>query len=218
MIKKKYLILLLIIAAFAAGGFYVANASNPFKKASAETSRLRNGDLIFQDSQSSQCLAIQLATKSKYSHCGIIFQHKDKWFVYEAVGPVKATPLNNWIARGRDKHYVVKRLKNADEVLTAETVAKMMDIGMGFQGLPYDLTFEWSDDKIYCSELIWKIYKQGADVEIGKLQKLEEFDLSHPVVKQKIKERYGDNIPLDEIAVSPGAIFDCDLLETVESN
>ena len=30
----------------------------------------------------------------------------------------------------------------------------------------YDLYFEWSDDKIYCSELVWKIYKNGADIEL----------------------------------------------------
>src|SRR5437867_163185 len=26
---------------------------------------------------------------------------------------------------------------------------------------PYDLTFEWSDDKIYCSELVWKVYERA---------------------------------------------------------
>lgn len=34
---------------------------------------LRNGDLIFQTSKSAQSQAIQAATHSPYSHCGIVF-------------------------------------------------------------------------------------------------------------------------------------------------
>lgn len=37
---------------------------------------LQDGDIIFQTSQSSQSQAIQLVTKSKYSHMGIIFHKK----------------------------------------------------------------------------------------------------------------------------------------------
>jgi hypothetical protein len=38
------------------------------------------------------------------------------------------------------------------------------------------------------------------------------------LVKEKIKERYGDNIPLDEVVVSPAAIFESDKLFTVNQN
>ena len=49
----------------------------------------------------------------------------------------------------------------------------MKNEGEKFKGKNYDLTFEWSDDKIYCSELIWKIYKRSTGIEIwieGSLQ------------------------------------------------
>lgn len=82
----------------------------------------------------------------------------------------------------------------------------------------YDLTFEWSDDKIYCSELIWKIYQQATGIEIGKLEQLSDFDLTNEVVKKKIKERYGNKIPMNEPVISPAAIFNSDLLVTVKSN
>jgi hypothetical protein len=76
------------------------------------------------------------------------------------------------------------------------------------------LTFEWDDERIYCSELVYKIYKLGAGIEVGKLQKLSEFDLSNPIVKAKLVERYGTKIPLDEPVISPGAIFtDTNLME-----
>lgn len=177
--------------------------------------KLQDGDIIFQISQSSQCIAVQRATGSKYSHCGIIYVENGKYYVYEAVQPVKLTHLDKWIARGKDKHYVVKRLKNADKVLTPDVLHKMKAIGEKFYNKDYDLTFEWSDDKIYCSELVWKIYKRGANIEIGNLQKLEEFNLTDDLVKQKLKERYGKNIPMDETVISPVAVFNSNLLETV---
>ena len=178
---------------------------------------IKNGDLIFQTSLSSQSKAIQLATKSKYSHCGIIYQEGKKWYVFEAVQPVKRTPLDKWIKRGEGGKYVVKRLKNADQVLTPAVLAEMKKVGDKFIGKNYDLTFEWSDNKIYCSELIWKIYQRATGIEIGKLQKLRDFDLSDAAVRKKMKERYGDHIPMDELVISPAAIFDSELLTTVQS-
>lgn len=179
---------------------------------------VKNGDLIFHTSLSGQSKAIQLATKSKYSHCGIIFKEGDNFYVFEAVEPVQRTLLSKWIARGKDGKYVIKRLKNADEVLTPAVLTKMKKIGDQMKGKPYDLTFEWSDEKIYCSELIWKIYQGATGLEIGKLGKLKDFDLTSKTVKKIMKARYGDKIPLEETVISPSAVFDSELLETVKSN
>ncbi|TCS84657.1 permuted papain-like amidase YaeF/Yiix C92 family enzyme [Anseongella ginsenosidimutans] len=143
---------------------------------------LKNGDIIFQTSTSSQSKAIQLATGSKYSHMGIIYFRDSEYFVHEAVQPVKLTPLREWINRGEKKHYVVKRLKDADRVLTKPVLKRMQAVGEEFSGKNYDVYFEWSDERIYCSELVWKIYKQAAGIEIGELQPLRSFDLTDPVV------------------------------------
>jgi hypothetical protein len=147
-----------------------------------------------------------------------VYSDNGQFYVFEAIQPVKTTPLDKWIARGKDGHYVIKRLKNADQVLTAETLQKMKKEGDKFKGKNYDLTFEWSDEKIYCSELIWKIYKRATGIVIGKLEKLSDFDLTNDAVKKKMKERYGDKIPMDEIVISPAAIFDSELLMTVKEN
>lgn len=178
---------------------------------------IMNGDIIFQTSLTDQSKAIQLATKSKYSHCGLIYIENGQYFVFEAVQPVKNTPLDKWIARGKNGHYVIKRLKNANEILTDETLQKMKLEGEKFKGKNYDLTFEWSDDKIYCSELIWKIYQRATGLEIGKLERLSDFDLTSEAVKTKMKERYGDNIPMDEIVISPVSIFNSELLMTIRT-
>ena len=223
--KKTILLLSLIVLTFV-GFRFIKQHSKTYKidKAKTEVKELvdndeiKNGDLIFQTSLSQQSLAIQLATKSKYSHCGLIFKDQDKFYVFEAVQPVKRTPLDNWIARGQDAKYVIKRLKNADEVLTPQTLQKLKVEGEKLSGKNYDLTFEWSDEKIYCSELIWKTYKRATGIEIGKLEKISDFDLTNPAVKKKMRERYGNKIPTDEIVISPAAIFDSPLLMTVKSN
>ena len=141
-----------------------------------------------------------------------------QYFVFEAVQPVKTTPLDKWIARGKNGHYVIKRLKNANKILTSKSLEKMKLEGEKFKGKDYDLTFEWSDNKIYCSELIWKIYQRAIGIEIGKLEKLSDFDLTSEEVKAKMEERYGDKMPMGEIVISPSAIFDSELLITVKSN
>lgn len=175
----------------------------------------QNGDIIFHISKGSQSLAIQKATKSKYSHMGIIFLQNGTPLVFEAVGPVKYTPLRDWVARGEGKHYVVKRLANAKEVITQKAANRMLEVGELFEGKPYDHYFEWSNDRVYCSELVWKIYKQALNIEIGTLQAMGEFDLSDPLVQEKVRERFGDSVPKDETVISPAAIFASNMLITV---
>jgi hypothetical protein len=179
---------------------------------------LQEGDIIFQISKSGQSKAIQLATKSRYSHVGIIHKENGVYYVYEAIQPVKLTKLNDWIKRGENLHYIIKRLKNSHALLTQENIKKMKKAGEKFKGKNYDLYFGWSDESVYCSELVWKIYKETFNIEIGSLQQLRDFDLSNEIVKKKIQERYGNKIPLNENVISPAAIFESPQLETIIGN
>lgn len=185
---------------------YIANNS---------VQEFRTGDIIFHTSKSQQSKAIQLATHSKYSHMGIIYNDNGKIYVYEAVQPVKMTPINEWINRGVNGHYVLKRLNNASSVFNEKNIDRLKTAGNRFISKDYDIYFEWSDHKIYCSELVWKMYDEAFGIKIGELQKLSEFDLNNNVVKQLMKERYGDNIPMDEKVISPIAMFNSDKLITI---
>ena len=179
----------------------------------------RNGDIIFQTSQSPQSVAIQKATKSRYSHMGIVFVENGQARVFEAVEPVKTTPLHEWISRGKNEHFVVKRLKRADELLTNESLERMKVIGKTkFLNLHYDKYFQWSDERIYCSELVWKVFKEAVGVEIGKLGTLGGFDLSDPVVQKLMFERFGGPVPEGEPVIAPVTMYESELLETVYEN
>jgi uncharacterized protein YycO len=175
----------------------------------------QNGDIIFHQSKSKQSNAIKLATKSKYTHCGIIYVEGGKAYVLEAEGPVISTPLMNWILRGKNHKYVIKRLSNAAQVITPAALEKMKSIGKTFMGKLYDQTFEWSDSKMYCSELVWKIYDRALGIKIGETKSLRDFDLNNKIVYHLLKKRYPGKIPYDETVISPSAIFDSGLLITV---
>jgi uncharacterized protein YycO len=173
---------------------------------------LRDGDIIFQTSRSGQSLAIQRATHSPYSHVGLVFLRDGKPFVLEAIATVRYTPLAAWTTRGDGAKYVVRRLKSG---LSADQARALRTAAESHAGKPYDLYFEWSDERIYCSELVWKAYRDALGVEIGTRQKLRDFDLSDAIVKAKMRERYGTEVPLDEPVISPGAQFASTLLRTV---
>ncbi len=215
---KSIFVILLTIALLVVFSVACNSSAEVGKKSVSETQNtgtdsIHEGDIIFQSSQSRQCEAVKKATHSPYSHCGIILRNKGKLMVYEAIGPVKWTDINEWIEHGEDGHYVIKRVKDTT-LLTEDRLLKMRNAGEEFKGLPYDIYFGWSDDKIYCSELVWKIYKEATGTELGSLQQLKEFDLSDPSVQTIMAERYGDNVPWAEQVISPARIFDSPLLKT----
>ena len=101
------------------------------------------GDIIFQQSQSSQSEFIAEATNSEWTHCGVIYIKDNKEYVLEASNVVKLTPLKEWIQKGKNKKYIVKKVP-----------IKNFEINLNkYLGKKYDLQFDWSDKEMYCSEL-----------------------------------------------------------------
>ena len=191
---------------------WLAVASSCLWLTTASAQPLRDGDIIFQSSPSSQSRAVELATRSPYSHMGMVFLLHGRAYVYEAAERVKFTPLDQWIARGVHGKYVVMRLRDADRLLTPRVQQRLLAVARQYEGRPYDLYFEWSDRRIYCSELVWKVYRRTLGRSLGQPQRLREFDLSHPLVRHKMRERYGNRVPLDEVVISPAAVYASPLL------
>ena len=176
----------------------------------------KDGDIIFQSSQSSQSKAVEQATNSPYSHMGIIFIKNGKPYVFEAGSKVAYTLLTSFIERGKNRYYVIKRLK--DHNLSVKETNKLKLVAKTFENKPYDIWFGWNDNYIYCSELVWKIYNRALNLKIGQLQNIKDFNLSSAAVKQKLKARYGDKVPFQETVISPVAMFNSPLLITVDQH
>lgn len=162
----------------------------------------KDGDIIFQSSQSFQSTAIKIGTVSKYSHCGIIVMKNDKPYVLEAHKGVELTPLNKWIDRGvLCNHYKIMRLEDAKKLKINYTL-----------GIPYDLDFRFNNGKYYCSELVWDIYKDN-NINLCNPKQLKEYHfLNVPLVKKKIKER---GFTLEQSVVAPSDLVKSNKLKTV---
>jgi hypothetical protein len=156
-------------------------------------------------------------TGSDYTHMGILLVQGNKVQVFEAVQPVKLTPLSRWTARGKGGQYLVMRLKNADRILTSQALARLRREGMRHRGKAYDLRFDWSDREMYCSELVWKMYKRALGIEIGAPQRWSELDLSSAAARRLAEKRLGGLPDPDGLVITPARVMESPLLTKVVS-
>jgi len=146
---------------------------------------LQSGDIIFQTSGSNQSTAIMRASKSLYSHVGIIEIDGNKKFVIEAISKVSRTPLNKWIKRGRLGRYSVFRYQNLD----TKKQSNIVKDAKSFLGQPYDIYFTSKNKEIYCSELVDLAFEKSG-LSLGKKQKVKELDVDNVVVRKLVEKRW----------------------------
>ena len=175
----------------------------------------QDGDIIFQTSNSSQSKIIQAVTQSPYSHVGIITIREGQPYVYEAIKTVQLTALNSWVDRGNNDQYTVLRSK---EPLSTAQLKKMQSVGQKYKGLSYDLPFQWSDDKMYCSELVWKIYEHGAGITLTEPREMKSYSGMTAKAEQVMQKRWGNRNFYTELVVAPSDLAESPLLETVFTN
>lgn len=168
---------------------------------------VREGDVIFQTSQSQQSPLIQIATRSKITHCGIVVMKNGKPYVLETLKTLVVTPLDKFIARGEDGKYWLKR-SNKENI--------RIKYG-SYLGKPYDLAFKFDNDKFYCSELIYDIYKNQLGIELCKPKKVNDYLIlgtsNLPQIKKAMKKR---GITQEQYAVAPVDIFESNHLKEVK--
>lgn len=177
---------------------------------------VEDGDIVFHRSASEQSAFLERATGSPYTHVGVVTVQDGVPLVLEAVEPVRLTPLRTWAARASDGRIAIRRLANADRVLTTEVRTAMLELGRSWVGRHYDTRFAWSDEQLYCSELVHKLFLV-AGVELGTPHPMRDFDLSDPRVRAAAEARFGTPLPLDAPMVAPGDVYlDPDLVPVCE--
>ena len=167
--------------------------------ASTETIEdVREGDVIFQTSQSQQSPLIKIGTRSTITHCGVIVMRNGKPFVLETLKTLQLTPLDKFVARGKGGKYWLKR-PDKDDIRIKYA---------NYLGKPYDLAFKFDNGKFYCSELIYDIYKHQLGIELCEPKTIDDNLIlgagNHPKLKQAMKER---GITMEQYAVAPVDVF-----------
>lgn len=180
------------------------------------SSRYAEGDIIFIQSQTDQSAALREATGSVWTHVGLMVKRNSKWFVAEAIGPLKETPLSEFIGRSRNKSYRIYRFKHFD----AATMAAQMKAVLPKYNKPYDIYFEFSKERIYCSELTYWVMKDVTGFELGRIQKMHEMKLDGPYVKALIDKRLteiGKELNLEELIITPVSQLNDEDLTLIEA-
>ena len=162
------------------------------------------GDFVFQSLPHDPLVdAIEGSSGSPFSHCGIVKKrgvvkpHDPAWVVIEAIGPVKETRLPFWIAQGRDSAYVVFRLREP----LAKNIPAILAAAGKYEGRPYDIHYDMDDEKIYCSELLYKAVRDATGRKLGKIRKLGE--LNWRPYEQVIRHIESGSLPLDREMITP---------------
>lgn len=202
---KKTLMILGIILLIIALPFN-SMLTESFSAQNGPIKEVKEGDVIFQTSQSQQSPLIQLATRSSISHCGIIIMKNGEPYVLETLKTLTTTPLEEFIARGKGGKYWLKRSNLENIKIEYEH----------YLGKPYDLAFKFNNDKFYCSELIYDIYKEQLDIELCKPKKVSDYFILSidkiPQMEQVMKKR---GISKEQYVVAPVDIFESEFLKII---
>ena len=187
----------------------------PFMQIAKETltaetgpvSEVREGDVIFQTSKSQQSPLIQIGTRSKITHCGIIVMRGGKPYVLETLKTLVLTPLDKFIARGEDGKYWIKRSKKENIYIK---YAKYL-------GKPYDLAFKFDNRRFYCSELVYDIYQKQLGIQLAEPRQVKDYLILFtdrlPKIRRAMKRR---GISKEQYAIAPVDIFNSNYLESVD--
>lgn len=174
------------------------------------------GDILFQSLPNEPGMdlvdAIEGATESPYSHCGMVFRENDDWWVIEAIGPVKITHMQDYIDRGREHKVWAYRFKEESRKHIPVALAAMKED----LEKPYDARYRFDSEAIYCSELIYRGWKAATGEGLGKTVTLGslKWEKYKPVIEAI--EGQG-NHPLDREMITPRDLAKAKELELVYS-
>ncbi len=183
--------------------FFVSSKSFPFNG--------EVGDLIFLSLPCYACSVIESETDSDYSHVGVLLKSpQEEWFVAEAWGKVKLTPLEIFLDKRKKGsefgHYRIKDINFRKEDLWQEYMKN-------FDGADYDKHFLWDNydsqgrEILYCSELAAKLLNTH----------LEEDFATFPMNFERNWDFWTNyfsgevNIPQNLPGISPQALIDSEL-------
>ena len=143
--------------------------------------KFRTGDLIFRRGKSFASQAVLITDQNScYSHVGIICLVKGNAFVIHSVpyeegngnNEMKCEKLESFLSFDKASRAVVYRVHGMSDAGLTKAVQwakKAFDAHVKFDE-EYNLV---SDDKLYCTELIWKCYRAaGIDLVKGQFDNL----------------------------------------------
>ncbi|MBZ0201246.1 MAG: hypothetical protein K8H86_15340 [Ignavibacteriaceae bacterium] len=181
-IKTRVLIGFSIVAIFflAAVSIYTVNPKR-VTLLELNSKLVKSGDIIFRKGRGFVSQMVLLAdSRSPYSHSGIIIKKKSDVFVLHAVPDesedgidwIKLESLSNFLSSEKAESAVVYRLKDDTTCISIKAARKAEEYLK--ENILFDASLDLkTEDKLYCTELVWKAYKNaGIDLIDGNFDHL----------------------------------------------
>ena len=163
-----------------------------------DLSSLREGDIVFIETRSFQSKFVKMGMMSIWSHCGIAVNTPEGVQIMEADTTVRILPIERFIDKSVGKKYIIKR--------PVQQLTQPIDQAE-WLGRWYDLKFSFDNEEVYCSELVWLIYKEQGIELCPPIKINEHFMVRFKVLQEALRER---GISPEQYAVAP-----CDLLRAL---
>jgi hypothetical protein len=145
-------------------------------------SEIKDGDIIFRKGRSLVSSIVMLNDKeTDYSHVGICCKTDNEMFVIHAVPgepdeqgneKIRCDKLSEFLTPDKASIFAFYRLTCDTSGIAAASAANAMEYYRA--GLPFDKALNFrNDDKLYCTELVWKAYlKSGINITGNQFKKL----------------------------------------------
>lgn len=182
-----------------------AYMQNSFIKINAAKSLLQNGDMIFRNGidEVSQAARSMNRKDTSYSHCGLVMIEYDTVFVYHALGGIYnpdqkllREPVDSFCNPKDNNAFGVYRFPLDQQQLS---ILKDTVYSWYGQGLKFDMFFNFlSDDKLYCSEFVFKSLNHSMNRKMDGYVRLDTLPFGvttddlylHPDSKLIIREKF----------------------------
>lgn len=146
---------------------------------------LRTGDVLLHTSRSAQSTAVAVATRSSFTHVGVVVRDGDDVWVVEAAGHARKTRVEDFLSRGVSSATVLRDAR-LDAAAVRERVRREV---LALVGRPYDVAFAEGADALYCSELVVEAWRK-AGLPLGVEEKVGDLDLQAPPVRALFDQRW----------------------------
>ena len=68
---------------------------------------------------------------------------------------------------------------------------------------------------MYCSELVYKAYSEGAGRELAPLRSFQDYGLRAPEVQEAVQARWGPSFDPEALVIGPADLMASDALRTL---
>ena len=216
----KFFVFLLVVANF--------SFCKTIQESEKTSFQLQVGDLLFQDSDCGPfCTSIEKVTfgykGAKLSHIGMVtFDDNNQIKIIEAISAgVVLTDLQTFLDRSSDSNGNPKVLVGRLDENHKALIPSAIHFAQAKLGLAYDEIFDITNNKYYCSELIYDAFNHAHNgIPLFNLQAMTFVDpdtgQTFPIW-EKYYEDLGVNIPEGEAGLNPGGISQSDYIEIIHA-